>query len=214
MARVKTIGNRLAPTRFLAFGAMLLVGWAIGISLLGFERGLLTGFDIAAAVFLASCVPLLKVGAGELRRTAQENDANRWLLLAISSLLTLMILAAISAQLAAPTTLTGADKLIIVATLVLIWTFGNAVYALHYAHLFYSTDDGGKDSAGLDFPGAAEPDMLDFVYFAFTLGVAVQTADVSVTSPHIRRIVTAHCIAGFFFNIGVLALTINVLGSG
>ena len=56
--------------------------------------------------------------------------------------------------------------------------------------------------------------MADFVYFAFTLGVAVQTSDVVVTSPHIRKVVTAHCVAGFFFNLGVLALTINVLGSG
>ena len=55
--------------------------------------------------------------------------------------------------------------------------------------------------------------MSDFVYFAFTLGVAVQTADVEVTSRHIRKVVTAHCVAGFFFNLGVLALTINVLGS-
>jgi uncharacterized membrane protein len=26
-------------------------------------------------------------------------------------------------------------------------------------------------------------------------------------------VVTAHCVAGFFFNLGVMALTINVLGS-
>lgn len=214
MASVSNIGNRVAPLRFLAFLAALVAGWGVGIALLGFERGLLAGFDAAAIIFLASCGPLLKLGAGELRRAAQENDANRWLLLAISFVLTLMILTAISAQLADRSSLTWADKLLVVGTLVLIWTFGNAVYALHYAHLYYSTDDGGKDSAGLDFPGAAEPDMPDFVYFAFTLGVAVQTADVAVTSPHIRRVVTAHCIAGFFFNIGVLALTINVLGSG
>ena len=55
--------------------------------------------------------------------------------------------------------------------------------------------------------------MSDFVYFAFTLGVAVQTSDVSIESRHLRKIVTAHCVAGFFFNLGVLALTINVLGN-
>ena len=37
--------------------------------------------------------------------------------------------------------------------------------------------------------------MADFAYFAFILGVAVQTADVAITSPHIRRVVTVHCIA-------------------
>jgi uncharacterized membrane protein len=28
-----------------------------------------------------------------------------------------------------------------------------------------------------------------------------------------RRVVTVHCLAAFAFNIGVLAFTINVLGS-
>ena len=77
-----------------------------------------------------------------------------------------------------------------------------------------AVDDGGKDAAGLKFPGTAEPRMSDFAYFSYTLGVAVQTSDVQVTSPHIRNVVTVHCVAGFFFNLGVLALTINVLGSG
>ena len=68
------------------------------------------------------------------------------------------------------------------------------VYALHYAHLFYTSDDGGKDLAGLIFPGdRSEPDYADFVYFCFTLGVALQTSDVAITSPRIRRVVIGHC---------------------
>lgn len=213
MARVWTIGNRIAPARFLVFLALLAIGWAVGISVDGVAWGLLAGFDLAALVFLLSCIPLIRLGAAALRETAVKNDANRWMLLAISFLLTVVILAAIAAQLSDPRSLRFIDKLLIVATLVLVWTFGNAVYALHYAHLYYSRDDGGKDSAGLKFPGSTEPGMADFVYFAFTLGVAVQTADVAITSPHIRRIATIHCIAGFFFNLGVLALAVNVLGS-
>ena len=214
MASVRSIGNRIAPVRFLVFLLLLAAGWAAGIPFAGFERGLLAGFDLAALVFVLSCAPLLKLGAAELRDAAKRNDANRWMLLAISFVLTLVILTAIAAQMAGSQSLSFVDKLLIVTTLVLVWTFGNAVYTLHYAHLYYSRDDGGKDSAGLKFPGAAEPRMADFAYFAFILGVAVQTADVDITSPHIRQVVTIHCIAGFFFNLGVLALTVNVLGSG
>ena len=213
MASAKTIGNRLAPARFLLFLGLLALGWTAGIRWLGFERGLLGGFDLAAIAFLLSCAPLFKLGTAELRRAAAENDANRLMLLMLSFLLTLVILAAIAAQLANPDSLTPIDKVLIAATLVLAWTFANAIYTLHYTHLYYSTDDGGKDRAGLKFPDTKEPDLADFTYFAFTLGVAVQTSDVQITSPHIRRIVTIHCIAGFFFNLGVLALTINVLGS-
>lgn len=213
MPSAKTIGNRLAPAKFLLFLAVLAIGWTAGVAWLGFEQGLLGGFDIAALAFLISCVPLFRLGTSELRRAAAENDANRPMLLVISILLTLVLLTAMAVQLSNPDALTVADKLLIVVTMVLVWTFGNAVYALHYAHLFYSRADGGKDQAGLKFPGTNAPDMADFAYFAFTLGVAVQTADVDITSPHIRRIVTIHCIAGFFFNLGVLALTINVIGS-
>lgn len=212
MARARSIGNRIAPARFLVFLAVLIAGWGLLIPLAGFELGFLAGFDLAAMVFLFSSLPLLGLGAAALRDAAARNDANRWMLLAISFVLTLVILAAITVQLAAAESLGAFDKILIVATLVLVWTFGNAIYALHYAHLYYSRDDGGKDSAGLRFPGSNEPDMADFAYFAFTLGVAVQTADVAITSPHIRQVATVHCIAGFFFNLGVLALTINVLG--
>lgn len=213
MASAKTIGNRIAPARFLVFLGLLSVGWTAGIDWLGFERGLLGGFDVAALVFLVSCAPLFKLGTRDLRLAAEQNDANRVMLLAVSFLLSVVILAAITVQLANPEGLSALEKLLIAATLVLVWTFGNAIYTLHYAHLYYSSDDGGKDRAGLKFPETKEPDLADFTYFAFTLGVAVQTADVQITSPHIRRIVTIHCIAGFFFNLGVLALTINILGS-
>ena len=50
--------------------------------------------------------------------------------------------------------------------------------------------------------------------FAFTIGVAVQTSDVQVTSRHLRNVVIVHAVVGFFFNLGVLALAINVLGAG
>jgi uncharacterized membrane protein len=207
------IGNHFAPPRFLLFLLMLAIGCAASIRIMGFERGMLLGFDAAAAIFLISYAPALRLQAQALRDKAAQNDANRWVLLAISLLLTLVILAAITAQLNRDEALDFDHKLLIVATLVLVWTFGNAVYALHYAHLYYSRGEDGRDREGMVFPGGNPPDMADFVYFAFTLGVAVQTSDVAITSPHIRRVVTIHCIAGFFFNLGVLALAINVLGS-
>jgi uncharacterized membrane protein len=213
MASATSIGNRIAPARFLMFLGLLIVGWAAGIHWLGFKRGLGTGFDLAALAFLISCAPLFRLGTPELRRAAEENDTNRVVLLVISSLLTVIIFAAITAQLGNPGALTPIDKLLIVVTLVLVWTFGNAIFTLHYTHLYYTSGDDGKDRGGLKFPGTKEPDLADFAYFAFTLGVAVQTSDVSITSPHIRTVVTIHSIIGFFFNLGVLALTINVLGS-
>lgn len=206
--------NRLAPWRFLLFFALLAVACALAIPILKPAKGLMIGFDIAAFAFIISCLPSFGYDAVRMREVAVKSDANRMTLLFISFLLTLVILAAVIAELAQGQSLHLSDKLWVFATLVMVWTFANAVYTLHYAHLFYTADEQGKDQGGLEFPGTRIPLMSDFAYFSFTLGVAVQTSDVQVTSPTIRKVVTAHCVAGFFFNLGVLALTINVLGSG
>ena len=213
MTGIKSIANRIAPWRFLLFFAVLGVGWAIAMPRLGWSQGLLAGFDVAAVVFIASYAKTFRYDAKMLREAAARNDANRAVLLVVSFLLSVVIMAAMVGELSAAETLGMIDKLLLAVSLMLVWIFANAVYTLHYAHLFYTSDDGGKDCAGLMFPGTKEPLMSDFVYFAYTLGVAVQTADVDISSPNIRKVVTAHCVAGFFFNLGVLAMTINVLAS-
>ena len=205
--------NRIAPWRFLLFFVVLGAGWIIAPSILGMTRGLLIAFDVAAIAFLISYAPTFWYDAKKLRSAASENDANRIILLILSCLLSLVVLVVMVGELAQSGPISGWAKALVTASLVLVWTFGNAVYALHYAHLFYTGDDGGRDCAGLEFPKTREPLMADFAYFAFTLGVAVQTSDVAITSPHIRKVVTIHCVVGFFFNLGVLALTVNVLGS-
>ena len=214
MPSAKTIGNRLAPPRYLLFVVMLALGWSVGISALGWQQGVMIGFDVAALAFLISCISLFNDSPKEMRADAKANDANRVMLLGLSFVISLVILVAVGSQLSQKGALDALKIALIVGTLVLVWTFGNTIYALHYAHLFYSGDDGGKDHSGLDFPGKRAPYYADFCYFAFTLGVALQTADVCITSPHIRRVVTMHTVAAFFFNLGVLALTVNVLGSG
>ena len=213
MTKPKSMINRFVPWRFALFFVLLLIACGVAMAFSEWSKGLLIGFDVAAIAFLASLAGTFAYDAKAMREVAKVSDANRAQLLIISFLLTVVILAAVVAELSAAEKLTLLDKLLVTVSLVLVWLFGNAVYTLHYAHLFYTRDDGGKDSAGLDFPKTKEPLMSDFVYFAFTLGVAVQTSDVAVTSPHIRKVVTAHCVVGFFFNLGVLALTINILAS-
>jgi uncharacterized membrane protein len=213
MAKGQTIGNMIAPPRFLAFIGVLIVGVPIGHELLGnWALGAMAGFDLAAIVFLLSCISLLGTREARIIRDhANANDANRVLLLAITGTVLAILLIAIAAEAVgkSPQPLT---KTLIILTLALAWLFSNTIYALHYAHLVYMHPDVG--CVGLEFPRTQHPVYWDFVYFAFTCGMAFATSDVTVTTTHMRRIVTVHCLAAFAFNIGVLAFTINVLGSG
>ncbi|MET4897398.1 DUF1345 domain-containing protein [Sphingomonadaceae bacterium jetA1] len=206
------IGQRIAPPRFVAFALVLIVACAALIPALGKTRGMLAGFDIAAILFNLSLIPLLRQGqAARMRRRAAQNDANRAVLLVFSGIVLFIILVAVGGELRERTSIV--TVVLVVATLMLAWLFSNIVYALHYAHLFYSAGEEG-DAAGLQFPDTAEPDYWDFLYFSVTLGMTFQTSDVSIASRRMRRVVTGQCLAAFVFNLGVIAFTVNVLGGG
>jgi uncharacterized membrane protein len=212
MAKRRTIGNRIAPPRFMAFLAILIIGFPIASKAIGgWALGAMAAFDLSAALFLILCLPLLRTRHAEtIRGHAKDNDANREMLLAITGIVMAVLLTAVAAETVGhnPEPFT---KGLIIGTLALAWLFSNTLYALHYAHLAYGRPAAG--CAGLEFPDTPEPIYWDFVYFAFTLGMTFQTSDVTISSPAIRRVVTVHSLAAFVFNIGVLAFTINVLGS-
>jgi uncharacterized membrane protein len=209
MAARGGIGNWIAPPRFIAFFVVLVLATPIAARLLGdIYLGAMGGFDVAALIFLLSCVPLL--GTREaviIRRHAVANDANRTFLLGITGVVMAVLLISIAAETVGhpPEPFT---RILIITTLGFAWLFSNMIYALHYAHLAYLDR---HHCAGLDFPGTEQPVYWDFIYFAFTLGMTFQTSDVTINNPDIRRVVTLHCLAAFVFNIGVLAFTINVL---
>ncbi|RYD90914.1 MAG: DUF1345 domain-containing protein [Sphingomonadales bacterium] len=171
----------------------------------------MAGFDVGALAFLLSCLPMLPHESGAMREAAKRNDANRFLLLLITLAVSLVVLAAVASELMEKQSGQWWSIPLIIGTLVLCWTFSNTIYALHYAHLFYTAAK-GKDAGGLTFPETKEPDYWDFVYFAFCLGMTFQTSDVEVTQGRLRKPVTLHCLAAFVFNLGVIAFTINALG--
>lgn len=204
----QTLGQRIAPARFIAFLAIFAAALAVQIPAADWPHAVMVSFDIAAIFFLASIAPLVlrHQDAKTMRQHAAENDANRVMLLVVSTVVTVAILTAVGTEASSDTP----PKLLIVATLVLAWLYSNTIYAMHYAHLYYV--EGSK--GGLGFSGNEDPNYADFVYFAFTLGMTFQTSDTAVETRGLRRVVTVHSFAAFVFNIGVLAFTINVLGSG
>jgi uncharacterized membrane protein len=210
---------RTLRLKFILFVVFLIGGFALAtpaVMRLSHEpwpdagfKGFMIGFDLAASFFLLASVHLLRIEDPQIIRDhAASNDANRALLLLITVAISAAILGAVAMETigggGAPG---GKTKMLIIGTLGMAWLFGNTIYALHYAHLYYTAPDGG-----LDFKQKALPGYADFVYFAFTLGMTFQTSDVDIADKHMRGVVTLHCLAAFVFNLGILAFTINVLG--
>lgn len=213
MAKTPSIGNFIAPWRFLTFVVVLVAAVVPASRWLGsYSLGIIGAFDIAALIFLLLCGRLLAIDdATTIEAAAKRNDANRTLLLVVTLIVLAVLLIAVAAETIGrrPEPLT---KALIIFTFVVAWLFSNTVYALHYAHMAYIQPKAG--CSGFRFPETPEPIYSDFIYFAFTCGMAFATSDVIVTDQRIRRVVTIHCLAAFAFNIGVIGFTVNLLASG
>ena len=207
------LGNRIAPPRFITFVLATIVGGLVLVPRLGWAPGSMVAFDLAALIFFVLVAPLFDDQTDEMRQSARRNDANRVGLLVITGIVMATVLAAVSSEMMQKGNPRGWEIALIIGSLGLTWLFSNVVYALHYAHLFY-TDADGKDLRGIEFPQTQEPDYWDFLYFATCLGMTFQVSDMYITSSRMRRVVMFHCLAAFVFNLGILAFTINVLGAG
>jgi uncharacterized membrane protein len=87
------------------------------------------------------------------------------------------------------------------------WGVLHTSYALHYAYLYYRSEE---SPGGLAFPGEQRPKQRDFAYFAFTVGTSFAVSDVDVTDDAMRQAVLGHQILSFFYNTSILATVITM----
>jgi len=99
----------------------------------------------------------------------------------------------------------------------LSWLITHITYALHYAKRYYSDiADNATDAShpSLVFPGGKDVvDYWDFVYFSLTFAMCFQTSDVTITSPHMRRLTIFHATVSYFFALVILGLLLDIIAN-
>jgi len=209
----RTTSGWLRHPRYVLFLAVLAVAAAALHRLMRPAEAVLVAFDLAVFAFVVSCVPLWRCGeARVMRKQAERDDAGQVLVLLLTAVISSVVLVALAILSRERDRLIAAEVALLVGTLLASWLFSNLIYAFHYARMYYAADD-GKDREGIDFPGNLEPDFSDFVNFAFVIGMTCQTADIDITHPRVRRVATFQGLFAFAFNLGILALTVNMLAS-
>jgi uncharacterized membrane protein len=170
----------------------------------------LLGFDLAALVFLGIFAHLFnRASPSHMRSQARALDTGRWGVLWGGVLLSAVVLAALGNELHAARGGGLLELALGVLSVVLSWLFLNVMFAVHYAHGYYG--DFGKKHAGLEFPDTPEPDYWDFAYFSIVVGMTFQVSDVQITSKYLRRVVLLHSVIAFFFNVFIIAITVNIV---
>jgi uncharacterized membrane protein len=188
-------------------------GAAVALALLALPlritTRLLVGWDAGLVLYLALIFwTMAHASVANIRERAAIDDEGAVALLVLTTAAALASLAAVVVELDhAP----DWQRIALgVATILLSWTFMHLIFALHYAHEFYGA--GADDQiGGLIFPGDEDPDYWDFVYYSFVVAMTAQVSDVQITSKVIRRLTTTHGVVSFFFNVTVLALTVNIV---
>lgn len=198
---------RFAPRhgRFLiAFALGVAAGiaaWALSVAP---DFALLTAADVFFLIYLTLTARIVgSTGPEELRRHAEEDDEGVALILLLAALAVAVSVTAIFLVLNASASSFAARSLALVS-LPLGWATIHTLAAFHYAHLHYRSE-----GPGLRFPGKGDPDVWDFLYASFTIGMTAQVSDVEVATRPLRRAVLVHGVASFFYNTCILALAVN-----
>lgn len=195
--------------------AAILLGIAVGILAPADSpiSKILIGWNAGVWIYLLLMFWLtVRSKATDVKRIAEIEDENAGLVLALVCIAALASLATITFELAGSKDLETTRKLMrygfTALTVIGSWLLIGVIFSLHYARLYYIWN--GKEPALRFAEGLTTPDYWDFLYFSFTIGVAVQTSDVGVATPDMRKIVLAQSLIGFLFNTAILGFSINI----
>jgi len=215
--RSKPVRQLVQPTAVVRFGVVAVVGVAGGavISLWSaWQPSMIAGWSVAGALFTAWVwVGVAHFDADQTRSHATREDSSRvsaQLLLVSASVASL---GGAGLDLVKASQAHGAGKAaldaIAVITVIVSWSVVHTVFALRYAHEFYTSPVGGIDFKNDDDP----PDYQDFAYVAFTVGMTFQVSDTDIQKRMIRRSVLRHALLAYLFGAVILAVTVNVIAS-
>ncbi|HME30538.1 MAG TPA: DUF1345 domain-containing protein [Pseudolabrys sp.] len=195
----------------------IVVAFAVAPLALQWGARILAGWDLGVAVYLVLTLSMMwRADVAHIRRRASEQDEGAAFILLLSIVATFASLVAVVIALGGAKQGTQGNTSLHVAlaftTILLSWAFVHTIFSFHYAHEYYGERRDGK-IGGLHFPDDREPDYRDFLYFSLVIGMTSQVSDVAISSKVIRRVASLHGVLSFFFNLVVLALTVNMVAN-
>ena len=171
-------------------------------------------WDFGCCVLLALSADLF-TRERDMARDAAAQEEGEWTVFFLTVGAVIASFAAILGEFSAskelPEAVRGLHVALVAVTLFVSWLTTHTIFALRYAHEYYSAAPGtARLDRGLEFPSEPAPDYWDFFYFALVLGMTFQVSDVQITSRKLRRLATLHGLLGFLFNTVILALSVNI----
>ncbi len=202
---MSTLRRAIRRPRMLSSALLGLALFALLWPSLPSARAMLVSFNAGAALYLALIFNLMRrATVSSMRERARSQSEGQWAVLLMTICVAGVVLGALSQELHAAKNKSLADIALASSTILLAWLFVAIVFAEHYAHRYYMF------AGQLQFPGTTAPDYWDFSYFSVVISMCCQTSDIAITAAVMRRIVLLHSIVSFFFNVIIIAISVNI----
>jgi uncharacterized membrane protein len=212
MSTIKKINNSSTIRLIVA----LLVGIAVGLAGILSHVGLvsiLIGWEAAVITFILWIWMIIwPMNHHRTSEFAQREDPGRVGVDIILILASITSLGAVGYSLfqAHKTTDGGHGLLLTLISLfsiVVSWVLVHTIYALRYAHFYFSKDEGD-----INFNGD-KPAYSDFLYVAFSVGMTFGITDTAVSGTSFRKTVLRHTLLSYIFGTVIVATIINLIAS-
>ncbi|MFE6997166.1 DUF1345 domain-containing protein [Microbacterium sp. NPDC057659] len=200
-------------------------GWQLvlaGIGVAGLvdvSMDLLSWWCVFGTLYALGTVVYLAIRSRAPRSATDEDDTPRWFERARGPVIVVLTIipTLIGVTAALNVIVLGSDselgwyvKLVGVWAMLLAWGFLHWGFAQLYLNQQLRTPH-----RTLSFPEAPHPGLVEYVYFAFTVGTTFAASDVSVLSTRTRWLVTVHSVLSFFMNAMIIVLSFNTItGAG
>ena len=176
-------------------------------------RQALIGWNTTVWLYLLSLIPAMnKADHHRVREIAAKQDESAALVLGTMTIGIALTMAAVISELSGASKADSGEQavhyIVTAVTVTGSWILLGVLYCFHYAHVYYNSK---RKEPELKFPDdGLDPNYWDFLYFSFTISVAVQTSDVCVMTRTMRKLVLSHSVISFLFNLVILGLSINI----
>jgi uncharacterized membrane protein len=202
-----------ALQRLLVVAGIGLVAGVVAAFFSPWQLAVLVAWDAAAAGFVVSVwSEVYGFSPEETSVSATREDTSRVVtsFLLLSAAVVSLAGTALVLIKANQTVSTGRVVLTVagVVTVALSWAVVHTVFALRYAHEYYTPPIGG-----IDFKSQETPDYRDFAYVAFTVGMTFQVSDTDIQRRETRRTVLRHALLSYLFGAVILAVVVNVIAT-
>jgi uncharacterized membrane protein len=174
---------------------------------------LLLGWNVMVWFYLLLAFWLmLHATSTKVAQLAEQEDEADIAIIVIMSIAAAVSLGAIVFELSTVREITTVQKFlrygITIATVLGSWCFVAIIFTFHYARLYYRSPT--QQRALVFYDVGLQPNYWDFLYFSFTIAVAFQTSDITLSSRTVRKAALAQSVLSFWFNIAILGLSINI----